>query len=130
MSKEFVLSEKEYEIMTLLWKENRPLSKAEIVQLSISKKWKESSIYILLNSLMKKGAIKEAGFMKSNTNYGRTFEPTLSENEYVVMQINSTKEKRGLDLPELVLGLINDETDYSVIEELDKIIKAKMQKMH
>lgn len=52
-------TKKEQELMDVLWKAGRPLSSKEIVENSIDKTWKDSSIHILLNSLLDKGAIKE-----------------------------------------------------------------------
>ncbi len=124
---EFRLSKNEMEIMSLFWQEGRPLSKSEIIELSADRSWKASSVYVLLNSLLKKGAIREAGFVKSQTNIGRTFEAMLNENEYVIMQINNDIKERNLSLVDLMAGLINQETDKSVVEKLDKVIKNKLK---
>lgn len=124
---EFRLSKNEMEIMSLFWQEGRPLSKSEIIELSADRSWKASSVYVLLNSLLKKGAIREAGFVKSQTNIGRTFEAMINENEYVIMQINNDIKERNLSLVDLMAGLINQETDKSVVEKLDKVIKNKLK---
>ena len=55
------LTKSELEVMNVLWQANRPLSRSEILTLSTSKTWKDSSIHILLNGLLNKNAIKEAG---------------------------------------------------------------------
>ena len=59
------LTKSELEVMNVLWKAARPLSRNDIITMSVDKSWKSSSIHILLNGLLKKGAIKEAGFVKS-----------------------------------------------------------------
>ncbi len=124
---EFRLSKNEMEIMSLFWQEGRPLSKSEIIELSSDRSWKASSVYVLLNSLLKKGAIREAGFVKSQTNIGRTFEAMLDENEYVIMQINSDIKERNLSIVDLMAGLINQETDKTVVEKLEKVIQEKLK---
>lgn len=124
---EFRLSKNEMEIMSLFWQEGRPLSKSEIIELSSDRSWKASSVYVLLNSLLKKGAIREAGFVKSQTNIGRTFEAMLDENEYVIMQINSDIKERNLSIVDLMAGLINQETDKNVVEKLEKVIQDKLK---
>ena len=124
---EFILSDNEYEIMSLLWEENKPLSKADIIKLSPNRSWSESSIYILLNSMLKKGAIIEDGFVKKQTNYTRIFAPRLSEVEYSVMQINFGNKKRKLSVSALVSGLIQNTSDISEILELEKIIQKKIK---
>lgn len=73
-------TKKEQELMDVLWKAGRPLSSKEIVENSIDKTWKDSSIHILLNSLLDKGAIKEAGYVRTGKGYGRTFEPLNQQN--------------------------------------------------
>lgn len=126
MNKELILSDNEFEVMKVIWQAGRSLSKAEIMELSTNRKWKDKSVYVLINSLLKKGAIKEDGFIKSQTNYGRTFAPIISENEYMMMQINILKNKRKLSLSQLMLYMINEENDPSIIQELKEIINNKM----
>lgn len=115
----FVLSKKEEEVMKLLWQENRELSSSDIISLSINKTWKSSSIFILLNSLLKKGAIEMAGFIKSQTNYGRTFKYIITENEYIVMQIRKAFDDSNITTIDLVSQLIKEE------ENLDRILKIE-----
>ena len=73
------LTKKEQELMEVLWKAERPLSSKEIVENSIDKTWKDSSIHILLNSLLDKGAIKEAGYVRTWKGYGSNFERKKKE---------------------------------------------------
>ena len=51
------LTKNELEIMDVLWENERPLSRGELMDLSNDKSWKNSSVHILLNSMLKKGAI-------------------------------------------------------------------------
>ena len=73
------LTKNELSIMEILWEEKRPLLSNEIVDLCKGKKWKSSSIHILINSLLEKKAIAVAGFEKidtTNSNWAKT--PLLS----------------------------------------------------
>ena len=54
------LTKSELEIMNVIWDAKRPLTRGEILDLSVDKKWKDNSIHILLNRLLEKGAIIEA----------------------------------------------------------------------
>lgn len=85
----FRLTRSETEIMELLWSEDRPLSRSEIIELTPNRTWKPASIHILLNSMLDKGAIEVAGFIQSTKNYARTFAPTLTADEYIVLQRNT-----------------------------------------
>ena len=87
------LTKNEIEIMDVLWKANRALSRGEILSLSEEKSWMDSSVHILLNSMLKKGAIREAGFVKCGKTCGRVYEAALSCEEYYVSTFDSTRQK-------------------------------------
>ena len=76
------LTKSELEIMNVIWDAGRPLTRGEILELSVDKKWKDNSIHILLNRLLAKGAIAEGGFARSGKSYGRLYEQCLSGEEY------------------------------------------------
>ena len=87
------LTRSEMEIMDVLWASDVPLSRADILAKSDQKSWKDSSVHILLNGLLQKGAIREAGFVKRSKTYGRTFAPTLTREEYFATTIYSHRHK-------------------------------------
>lgn len=87
------LTKNEIEIMDVLWKERRALSRGEILSLSEDKSWMDSSVHILLNSMLKKGAIREAGFVKCGKTCGRVYEAALSCEEYYVSTFESTRAR-------------------------------------
>ena len=79
--KKTALTKSESEVMYLLWHTDRALSAAEMVALSPQKTWKDSYIHLMVNSLLKKGMITPAGFVKTFRNYARTFAPCMTEEE-------------------------------------------------
>lgn len=87
------LTKNEIEIMDVLWREQRPLSRGEILKLSEDKTWMDSSVHILLNSMIKKGAIREAGFIKCGKTCGRVYEAALTCEEYYVSTFDSTRKE-------------------------------------
>ena len=91
------LTKSEMQIMDVLWASEVPLSRSDLLERSEQKSWKDSSVHILLNGLLKKGAIREAGFVKRSKTYGRTFAPTLTREEYFATTIYSHTNK-----PEIV----------------------------
>ena len=91
------LTKSEMEIMDVLWGSEKPLSRADLLERSEEKTWKDSSVHILLNGLLQKGAIREAGVVKRSKTYGRTFSPTLTREEYFATTIFSHRHK-----PEIV----------------------------
>lgn len=81
------LTRSEMEIMDVLWESGVPLSRADLLAKSEEKTWKDSSVHILLNGLLNKGAIREAGLVKRSKTFGRTFAPTLTREEYFATTI-------------------------------------------
>ncbi len=84
-----VLTKSEMQIMDVLWQDGGPLSRADFLERSDEKSWKDSSVHILLNGLLSKGMIQEVGFVKRSKTYGRTFLPTLTREEYFANAIFS-----------------------------------------
>lgn len=87
------LTKSEMEIMDVLWAADAPLSRSDLLGRGEEKSWKDSSVHILLNGLLQKGAIQEAGFVRRSKTYGRTFEPTLTREEYFASTIFSHRHK-------------------------------------
>ena len=88
-----VLTRSELEIMDVLWDSQVPLSRGELLEQSTDKNWKDSSVHILLNGLLRKGAIREVGFVKRSKTYGRIFSPTMTREEYFATTIFSHRHK-------------------------------------
>ncbi|MDD5863511.1 MAG: BlaI/MecI/CopY family transcriptional regulator [Firmicutes bacterium] len=91
------LTKSEMEIMDVLWEAGKPLSRADLLEHSEEKTWKDSSVHILLNGLLQKGAIQEAGLVKRSKTFGRLFTPTLTREEYFADTIFCHRHK-----PEIV----------------------------
>ena len=87
------LTKSEMEIMDVLWGSEKPLSRSDLLARSEEKTWKDSSVHILLNGLLQKGAIQEAGLVKRSKTYGRTFCPTMTREEYFATTIFSHRHK-------------------------------------
>ena len=98
------LTKNELEIMDVLWEQGRPLSRGELLSLPAEKTWMDSSIHILLNSLLRKGAIREAGYSKCGKTSGRVYEAALSCAEYYITTLSSTRIQPGL--PELLAAYL------------------------
>lgn len=125
----FSLTKNEQEIMELLWAEGRALSRSEIIELSPKRSWKKSTIHILLNSLLEKGAIKVDGFVKTGKNYGRTYSAAVTPEEYQIMQFkqgaNYLKSKSSA-IASLVSTLIQDEDiDSDTLDRLEAILREQ-----
>ena len=87
------LTKSEMQIMDVFWDAGKPLSRSDLLERSDDKSWKDSSVHILLNGMLKKGIIREAGFIKRGKTYGRLFVPTMSREEYYAANIFSHRHK-------------------------------------
>lgn len=87
------LTKSEMEIMDVLWDSDKPMSRADLLERSEAKTWKDSSVHILLNGLLQKGAIHEAGLVKRSKTYGRVFSPSMTREEYFAATIFSHRCK-------------------------------------
>lgn len=118
------LSDKEIEFMEILWNAKKPLSGSEIVKASVDKTWKDSSIHILINSLLKKCAIREAGFVRTGKGYGRTFEAVETREQYYAELVVDIANKTSLS--SLFSALTSSEyVSEDTIEELERILLSK-----
>lgn len=125
----FSLTKNEQEVMELMWTQDRALSRSEIIELSTERSWKKSSIHILLNSLLDKGAIIVDGFVKTGKNYGRTYSAAVTQEEYQIMQFkqgaNYIKSKSSA-IAGLVSALVQDEDiDSETLDRLEAILKER-----
>lgn len=120
------LTRSEMEIMDVLWEAEKPLSRSDLLARSEEKTWKDSSVHILLNGLLQKGAIHEAGLVKRSKTYGRVFAPSLTREEYFANTIFSHRHK-----PEpagLFAALLQrEEVTPEVLKQLLTLVQEKLQ---
>ena len=119
------LTKCELEVLHVMWNEKRPLMRGEIIHLSgENKSWKDNSIHILLNSLLRKGMIIADGFGKATKGIGRTYRPLISKEEYYAGIIGS--EER-LDLAELVALLLKQNPNANTLQRIQEVLDVLKQ---
>ena len=125
------LSKSEYEVLSLLWTENRGLTAAEINELAPDKSWKPTSIHLIINSMLDKGALVVDGMVRSGRVYGRIFKATASPEEYSLMQIKrntSYAQDKNAAITGLIASLIDSiEISNDTIEKIEELIKKKKE---
>lgn len=120
-----VLTKSEMEIMDVLWESGQPMSRSDLLERSEEKTWKDGSVHILLNGLLQKGAIHEAGMVKRSKTYGRVFAPSIGREEYYAQAIFSHRHK-----PEIV-GLFEallkrPDITPAQLEQIAKLVEQRM----
>ncbi len=127
-------SNNELEIMNLMWHENRPLTRTEIIDLSPERSWSKSSIHILLNRLIEKEAIEVSGFVRTGKNYGRTYSPLVTQEDYILSTLNSANSpfcglSDASSITSIFAALIQSDTiNGKILDELEQMIAERKKK--
>ncbi|MWV46385.1 CopY/TcrY family copper transport repressor [Paenibacillus sp. HJL G12] len=116
------ISESEWEIMKIVWKEN-PLTAEQIVQyLPADTDWSDQTVRTFINRLMKKKAL---GYQKSGRSY--QYYPLISEKECVRAESKSFLNRVFNGAAGLMMTNFLEETQLSdkEIERLQQILMEK-----
>lgn len=119
----------EYSIMELLWKENKPLTRAEILKGTTGRSWNPASIHLIINSMLSKNLIKITDDSKK---YGRTYESIMTQEEYLRRCIEEclpgkTKQYKFMAT---VTALVNAEgITEEDINGLEAMLEAKREEL-
>ncbi len=114
------IPETELEIMQVVWSNPTPITTTRIKQiLEEDRPWSQGALQSLLSRLIDRGFLK-AGMKGKN----KTFEPLVSEKEYLAVESSSfLKKLRGGSITELVTALYDSKAiTEKDIEELDAFI--------
>lgn len=118
------LTEKEYEIMQILWKNPKPMLASEIMG-SVSNT-SNNSVHHILNKLMEKGLVKVVGNVKIVKSQSRLYAPAISVVEYVAVQsgeiFKSTTKRFELKNFLLCLTKKNKSRNEEIISEIKSFI--------
>ena len=123
------ITNSEMQILEVLWDEGEALTSSEIVEVSDDRTWKSSSVHLLLNSLLKKNLVQVAGFKKTTKNYARTFEPSMSREEYSLNQLQQEKKKNTKVFSKLFNTFISEEVSSTTLRELSGLIDSRLDQL-
>lgn len=122
------LTKSEFAVMEVLWDEGEELTSAEIIQKSKEREWKDSSIHLIINSLLRKKVVTVAGFKKTTKNYARTFVPVETREQFLVGQIIDDKttpeDKKGI-----YSYIIGKESDPELINYIEKLLEERKKEL-
>lgn len=76
-----MISENEFQIMKLLWRAGRPLSRREILEGTEGRSWNPASIHLILNSMISKGCLR---IVDKDRKYARKYAAVIDRNEYLI----------------------------------------------
>lgn len=118
MQADMKLTEMQLEIMRVLWESESPLTASEIIARSADRTWKENSIFNMLHSLQRKGAVALDHYKPTVTKSARVYRATLSAEEYAAMRVFDSKP----NLVELFRAVVKNKV-------LDKETKEKLHQV-
>ncbi len=118
-----MLTKSEKQIMDLLWSVDRPLSCAEIVELSGEKTWKDSYVHSLIKSLMKKDVVQIEGFELISRSYARKFSAKLNKEEFYLREYLEEAPSNCMSL--LFEAYLKNYSDPDEIKKLEAMIKKR-----
>lgn len=119
-----LLSPAEQQVMNVFWSVGTPLTSVELSRHSNENGWKQSYIYILIRSLLKKQMIEPCGTLQYGTQYARQFRPIVSKEEYaarLALSINLDHESVCKVAVSLVQQTSSDTAE--VVKQLEDIIQ-------
>ena len=120
------LSQNEFKIMQLLWRENRPLSRPEIISMTPDREWNPNSIHLILNNMIEKGAVAVDGLARCGRGYGRTYIARISNLEYAIELFKDATPDLSTD--ERLLGvtkaLLGEGPSPEAVQDLLKLLNS------
>ncbi len=119
------LSSRQFDIMNILWKSNKPMLASEI--LNCNSELNINTVQSTLKSLISKGFIKISGVTYSGTVLARTYCPLISKEEYLQNLYNELG--MSSDTNSLLISLIKQETSLEKLNELENILIETKKKL-
>ncbi|MBU5255778.1 BlaI/MecI/CopY family transcriptional regulator [Tissierella praeacuta] len=122
----FKLTNRELDILNILWTAEKPLLASDIPRIdnSIS----INTAQAVLRKLLKKNLIEVADIVYSGTVLSRSYQPTISSNDFSLQQFVKQFQNlnKSISIPSIVATLLEHEKNEKiVIEELEKMLKER-----
>lgn len=124
-SKKYHLTNKEYEIMKILWDSGKPMLISDI--LLEADNVAENSLHPMIKNLINNGFIKVVGNMKVSKTTSRLYAPAITVDEYAAMQLEGIMKTSNtkLDFKNVLAYFTkrNKKNNDDVITEVEEFIK-------
>ena len=126
----FELTERELDILNILWSAEKPLLASDIPQIdnSIS----INTAQAVLRNLLKKKLIEVSDIVHSGTVLSRRYKPTISSHDFFLKQFVKQFQNLNKDIPTptIVATLLEHEkNEEAVIEELEKMLEERKKRL-
>ena len=118
------ITNRELEIMQLLWHADHPLIASEIA--AMKPDLTVNTVQSVLRNLLKHKYIEVAKIVYSGTVLTRSYRHLITEQDFGIDQVISDFHSfRGLSVSHLVASLLNEPVSSSEIDELEEVIRKQ-----
>lgn len=118
-----VLSEREKDIMLVLWKDHEPLTASSIAEKG--DKLSLNTVQALIRKLLNKNFVEVADIVYSGTVLSRRYKPVLSAEEYAAENLEIMR-KNSINFSTLnFIDRLLKEDDATLLDELEQLINSK-----
>ena len=121
------LSNSEEYLMNIFWRENDPLTSAQLVKFSAAQNWSGNYIQKLLSLLEEKQFLTMCGVTQEGKHYSRQFIPCFDKEQYIA-QLLEDKGVGTASFAKIAMALVKKEGGDKAKEKNDKLI-AELEKM-
>ncbi len=128
--KKFKITDREQDILNILWAAEKPLVASDIAKTDTS--LSINTVQAVLRKLLQKKLIQVADIVYSGTVLSRTYQPTISSNDFTLQQFVSQFEdaKKNITIPDFVATLLEHEKNEAQrIEELEALLEERKRKL-
>lgn len=120
------LTNREMDILNILWSEGKPLVASDIAKFDDT--LTINTVQAVLRNLLKKKLIAVADIVYSGTVLCRSYKPTISANDFTIKQFVTQYENmdKSITIPNIVANLLEHEkNEESVIKELEEMLEKR-----
>lgn len=114
------LSDREYEIMQILWNSQTPLLASEIVKKN--EKLSINTVQVALRKLLAQNYVQIADVLQTGKGLGRTFLPTITADEYLLLEFKNilpaSTERRNMFFAAFMEETNNKEQELLELEKM------------
>lgn len=132
MKSKLKLTPREEEVMEVFWREKRPLTTVDILEIAVDRTWKDRYLHRMITSILDKGLIQICGAVQYGKQYARQFEVTMDKEQYMAKVLSgggltpASFAKVTAAMAEEVKA--DDKEDAELMEELEAIINKLKEK--
>lgn len=110
------LSNSERYVMEVFWRSKEPISATDVVLQNLHRSWSDSYVFLMINSLRQKGAIKFYDIFDKGKSVVRRYVPVMTKAEYLTELMTAQAEYSDDDIFEVLKLLISEIDDEEALE--------------